>query len=302
MTVQGDLTRENAIALLRWYADMGVDEAVSADPADFFTWKPAKSAAPGASFTGAQGASSQNASRSASGQQARRAQSYNAPPNAAAPTNNAAPKQGHTPADEAVMMARDLAAQCNSYEELTKAVAAFDACPLKAGARNTVFTDGALNGDLLVIGEAPGRDEDQIGKPFVGRAGQLLDKMLAAIGRSREKDTLISNVIFWRPPGNRTPTAIETAMCRPFVDRLIALTKPKAIMLAGGAPTQAMLGVSGIMRARGIWREITPQGGAPIPTLPVFHPAFLLRQPGQKRAAWHDLLALQAKLAETRAS
>ena len=183
-------------------------------------------------------------------------------------------------------------------EELANAVAAFDACPLKAGARNTVFADGVFGADLLVIGEAPGRDEDRIGKPFVGRAGQLLDKMLAAIDRSRETNTLITNVIFWRPPGNRTPTAVETAICRPFVDRLIELTAPKAIVLAGGAPLQAMLGVSGIMRARGTWREIKVPALDPIPALPIFHPAFLLRQPIQKRLAWADLQSLDARLTE----
>src|SRR5690606_20658015 len=139
---------------------------------------------------------------------------------------------------------------------------------LKAGARNTVFSDGVPGARLLVIGEAPGRDEDALGKPFVGRAGQLLDKMLAAIGRSRATDTLISNVVYWRPPGNRAPTQAEIAACRPFVERLIELTQPAAIMLAGGVPTQAMIGASGIMRARGAWRDVTLASGAAFPALP----------------------------------
>ncbi len=280
MSVQADISREHAIALLRWYCDMGVDEAVGVEPANFFEWRPPQPKSPQLRVQAGQSAQSNT----------------NARQNPSA-SNAAQSKTAHTPADEAVQMARQLAARCQTFEELTKAVEGFDACPLKAGARRTVFTDGVVGSDLLIIGEAPGRDEDQIGKPFVGRAGQLLDKMLAAIGRSRETNALISNVIFWRPPGNRTPTAVETAMCKPFVDRLISITKPKAIMLAGGAPTQAMLGVSGIMRARGVWREISINDGAPIPTLPIFHPAFLLRQPGQKKAAWHDLLALQSKLA-----
>ncbi|MEQ8749406.1 MAG: uracil-DNA glycosylase, partial [Amphiplicatus sp.] len=159
-----------------------------------------------------------------------------------------------------------------------------------------LFSDGVPGADLLVIGEAPGREEDMTGKPFVGRAGQLLDRMLAAIGRSRTTNTLISNVIYWRPPGNRTPTQIEMAICRPFVERLIELTEPKAALLAGGAAMQAMLGVSGIMRARGIWREIETASGYKVPALPVFHPAFLLRSPAQKRHAWADLLALDERL------
>jgi DNA polymerase len=161
-----------------------------------------------------------------------------------------------------------------------------------------VFADGVPGADLLVIGEAPGRDEDRIGKPFVGRAGQLLDRMLAAIGRSRQSDTLISNVIFWRPPGNRTPTQVEIAICRPFVERLIELTAPKAVLLAGGAPLAALTGITGIMRARGVWRDIETASGARFPALPMFHPAFLLRQPASKRLAWSDLISLERKLRE----
>lgn len=266
-----------ARALLRWYAEMGVDEAVGRAPADFFAWAPPPPRA-----------------------------GTSAPPPRSAPSTGAASARPATsvftpaatamPADEAVGKAREIAAACTTLKALAEAVAAFDGCPLKQGAMNTVFADGAPGGDLLVIGEAPGREEDRIGKPFVGRAGQLLDRMLGAIGRSRAKDTLISNVIYWRPPGNRTPTQVEIAVCRPFVDRLIELAAPRAIMLAGGVPTQALLGVSGIMRARGVWREVETASGARFPALPVFHPAFLLRQPGQKRYAWHDLLALQARL------
>ncbi len=285
---------QNVVALLRWYREMGVDEAVDHVPADFYSWAPAPA---------------RNGPRDASGP-------AGANRSAAAPSREgAAPRPGGAPpgrpqtglftaapaapsVDEAAAEAARLAAACDSFDALEKAVAAFEGCPLKAGARNTVFADGVPGADLLVIGEAPGRDEDRIGKPFVGRAGQLLDRMLAAIDRSRERDVLISNVIYWRPPGNRTPTQAETAICRPFVDRLIELTAPRAVMLAGGAPMQALLGVTGIMRARGVWREIETPGGARVPALPVFHPAFLLRQPAQKRLAWSDLLNLQAKLRE----
>ncbi len=264
--------QDAARALLHWYADMGVDEATAADPADYYAWSAPKIApAP--------------AARDVSAKQ---------PSTLFRPDPDAATIS----ADEAISAAEKAARACNSFEELEAAVAGFEGCPLKAGATNTVFADGVPGADLLVIGEAPGRDEDRIGKPFVGRAGQLLDRMLAAIDRSRETNVLISNVIYWRPPGNRTPSPMETAICRPFVERLIELTKPKAVVLAGGAPLQAMLGVTGIMRARGKWREIETHSGARFAALPIFHPAFLLRQPANKRLAWADLQALAARLRE----
>lgn len=265
-------SEENAArALLRWYAEMGVDESVEASPSDFYSWR----AAPPPDASPAPPAARQRALEEAP---------------AAEPADMST--------DEAIAAAEKLAAACDTFEALDAAVRAFEGCPLKAGAKNTVFTDGVPGSDLLVIGEAPGRDEDRLGRPFVGRAGQLLDKMLAAIGRSRETNTLISNVIYWRPPANRTPTAVETAVCRPFVDRLIEITAPKAVMIAGGAPLQALLGVTGIMRARGVWREIETTSGLRVPALPVFHPAFLLRQPGSKRLAWADLQNLAKRLKE----
>lgn len=260
--------QDAARAVLRWYADMGVNEATATSPADYYRWSALTAAAP-------------------------------RPDAAAAPrVFRPDPDASAMSADEAISAAEKAARACKSFEELEAAVAAFDGCPLKAGATNTVFADGVANADLLVIGEAPGRDEDRIGKPFVGRAGQLLDRMLAAIGRSRDANVLISNVIYWRPPGNRTPSPIETAICRPFVDRLIELTAPKAVALAGGAPLQAMIGVTGIMRARGRWRTLETASGARFAALPMFHPAFLLRQPANKRLAWADLQALDEKLRE----
>lgn len=252
-----------ARALLRWYVDAGVNEAVGAYPVDHFEVKP--QIAPAA------------------------AKAVAAPVTVILPASQPS-------ADEAAMRAATAAAACSTYGQLAEAVAAFTGCPLKTGARSTCFADGVPGSALLVIGEAPGRDEDAIGKPFVGRAGQLLDKMLAAIGRSRAADTLISNVVYWRPPGNRAPTQAEIAICRPFVERLIELTAPKAIMLAGGVPTLALTGAASIMRARGAWREISLPSGASFQALPVFHPAFLLRQPAQKRLAWADLQTLAARL------
>jgi DNA polymerase len=151
----------------------------------------------------------------------------------------------------------------------------------------------------MIIGEAPGADEDRIGRPFVGRAGQLLDRMLAAIGLDRG-GVLITNVIYWRPPGNRTPTAAEIASCLPFVFRLIALVRPKVLVLSGGTAAGALLAQSqGITRLRGRWFHLAVPGlDQPVPTLPMFHPSFLLRTPERKREAWRDLLSLRARLDE----
>lgn len=277
--------KDDLACLLQWYADVGVDEAVSDTPFIAFGPEPTSNLA---DFTPA-GAPEPSRLAAASIPKERARAPKEKPLSQIVGTDVMS-------ADEAVQLARHLAAKATTVEELRSAVEGFDGCQLKKGARQTVFADGAIHGDLLVIGEAPGRDEDKVGRPFVGRAGQLLDKMLGAIGRNRETDTLITNVVYWRPPGNRTPTNIEVAVCRPFVDRLIDLVEPKAIMLAGGAPTQALLDLSGIMRERGQWRTLTTASGRQVPALPMFHPAFLLRQPAQKRLAWRDMQALAEKL------
>src|SRR5207245_7138782 len=178
-------------------------------------------------------------------------------------------------------------------------VAKFDGCPRKRTATNTVFTDGNPTAPVIIIGEAPGADEDRIGRPFVGRAGQLLDRMLAAIGLDR-RGVLITSVVYWRPPGNRTPTAAEIASCLPFVLRHIALVKPKVLVLCGGTAASALLPQGqGITRLRGRWFDLAVPGlDRPVPTLPMFHPSFLLRTPERKREAWRDLLSLRARLDE----
>jgi uracil-DNA glycosylase family 4 len=198
---------------------------------------------------------------------------------------------------EAAQSARRLAAVAETIEALAALVADFDDCPLKRTATKTVFIDGNPAAPLLFIGEAPGADEDRIGRPFVGRAGQLLDRMLAAIGLDREM-VQITNVIYWRPPGNRKPTTAEIAACLPFVLRHIALAAPRVVVLCGGTAASALLPVSdGITRLRGRWFDLAVPGLAtPVPTLPMFHPAFLLRAPERKREAWRDLLALKARL------
>jgi len=202
-------------------------------------------------------------------------------------------------AAEPAQSARALAAQAQTIETLAALVAGFDACPLKRTATNTVFADGNPAAPVMIVGEAPGADEDRIGKPFVGRAGQLLDRMLAAIGLDRT-GVQITNVIYWRPPGNRKPTPAEIASCLPFVFRHIVLSRPRVLVLAGGTAASSLLDVSeGITRLRGRWFDLAIPGlDAPLPTLPMFHPAYLLRTPERKREAWRDLLALKGKLAE----
>jgi DNA polymerase len=197
---------------------------------------------------------------------------------------------------EAAQSARRSAEFAPTIEALAAAVAAFDDCPLKRTATNTVFMDGNPAAPILIIGEAPGADEDRIGRPFVGRAGQLLDRMLAAIDLDRN-GVQITNVIYWRPPGNRKPTSAEIASCLPFVLRHIVLAQPKVLVLAGGTAATALLPTSdGITRLRGRWFDLAVPGLAtPLPTLPMFHPAFLLRSPDRKRDAWRDLLALKAR-------
>ena len=182
--------------------------------------------------------------------------------------------------------------------DLKIAIENFEGCALKFTATNTVFADGNDEAEVMLIGEAPGVDEDRLGLPFVGASGQLLDKMLATIGLSRAENVYISNILFWRPPGNRSPTTAEIAACMPFVQRHIELVKPKVLVFLGGTAAKTMLDTTeGIMRLRGRWFNYDGEGlETSIPALPILHPAFLLRQPAQKQEAWRDLLALKSKL------
>ena len=194
--------------------------------------------------------------------------------------------------------ARAAAAAAATLDALRDAVMAFDGCALKRTATNTVFADGVPEGGLMLIGEAPGADEDRLGKPFVGVSGQLLDRMLAAIGRSRQTDAYITNVLFWRPPGNRKPTESEIAICRPFVERHIALVRPRLLVLVGGTASAAMLpGSLGITRLRGQWLALEVSGvPEPVQAIAMYHPSFLLRSPERKREAWADLLSIKSRL------
>jgi uracil-DNA glycosylase len=200
------------------------------------------------------------------------------------------------PSADPVVAAEAAALAATTLEELRQAMADFDHCELKKGARNTVFADGNPAARVLILGEAPGADEDREGRPFVGRAGQLLDRMFAAIGLSRtspdaETALYITNVLPWRPPGNRDPEPSEIAMLLPFVKRHIALVDPRVVVVVGNTPLFALTGAKGILRARGTWTEALGK-----PLLPMTHPAYLLRNPSAKREAWADLLSLQARL------
>ena len=199
-------------------------------------------------------------------------------------------------AGDTVGDAMALAARATSLAELKAAMEGFEGCALKQTATNTVFADGTPEGGVLFIGEAPGRDEDRIGRPFVGRAGQLLDRMLASIGLDRAVNCYITNVINWRPPGNRDPSPEEAAQCLPFLRRHIELADPGVIVLLGAVAARHVMGFSeGIMKSRGRWMEYRV-GDHMVPVMPTLHPAYLLRQPAHKKLAWRDLQALAAKM------
>jgi uracil-DNA glycosylase len=232
-----------------------------------------------------------------------------APPPAAAPAPKAQPASPRLdmrklgPLDQnAIENARDAARNAASLEDLRAALGRFDGISLRKTATNLVFADGNPSAEVMVVGEAPGADEDRQGKPFVGVSGQLLDRMMAAIGLDRTT-FYITNVCFWRPPGNRKPTEAELAAQQPFVLRHIELVKPRVLVLVGGSSAQILLGSNeGITRLRGRWFDYTSDGlERPIPALPLFHPAYLLRQPELKREAWRDLLKLKSRLAGLRA-
>jgi DNA polymerase len=281
--------------LLLFYADAGVDEALEDSPVDRFA-----ESAPLRRQTGASGGALQrdgSPSRSvppgtgrSSGEGPARGSRSLPPPARPEPT-------AAIPDEAQAARARELARSAASMEELRGLLAEFDGCNLKSTAKNLVFADGNARADVMFVGEAPGRDEDLEGLPFVGRSGRLLDLMLAAIGLDRSR-AYIANVIPWRPPGNRTPTPQEQAVCAPFVERAFAILRPKVVLLVGAAATKSVLQIDeGIMRVRGQWRDWRlAEGGVSAPVMPTLHPAFLLRQPLAKRQAWADILSLAARL------
>jgi DNA polymerase len=274
------IAREDLASLLKWYVDQGIDETIGEEAVDRFA-APAPVSAWALSVTPVQ-----------------------APVQAPTPIRaaiQASLPRGPVPIESPQLVedARALARRCASVGELEQAVRAFEGCALKRTAKNTVFADGVAGAPVMVVGEAPGADEDRLGKPFVGVSGQLMDRMFEAIGMSRERDLYITNILFWRPPGNRTPTLSEQAICLAFTRRHIELARPKVLVLAGGTAAKSVLDTTeGIMRLRGKWTSLGLDDGSTVPTLPTFHPAYLLRTPASKRQSWSDLLALDKKLRE----
>jgi len=273
---------EGAAALLRWYVDNGVDEAIGEEPVDRFAIPPPLPVA---------------AAPVASPPAARSPVPLRPPPAPSTPPPPRAPVPLESP--QLVEDARALAEGCTSLAELEAAIRGFDSCALKRTAKNTVFADGTPGAPVMIVGEAPGADEDRLGKPFVGVSGQLMDRMMAAIGLTRDGGFYITNILFWRPPGNRTPTLTEQGMCLAFVRRHIELVRPKVLVLAGATAAKAVLDTTeGITRLRGKWTNHRLSDGTEIPTMPTFHPAYLLRTPASKRLSWQDLLAIDKKLKE----
>lgn len=264
--------RAEMLAALAWQVELGADEAIADAPIDRFALEADAAAR-------------------------RRAAPTPAP--APAPRPPAALRAVPVaPQTDAARAAREIAAGCGDLASLAAALAAFDGCALKQGARTCVFADGDPAARVMIVGEAPGRDEDIAGKPFVGRSGQLLDRMLAAIGLDRRaadpaQGVYITNVLPWRPVENRAPSTDEAAMLAPFVARHIALAQPEFLVLMGAAAARLLLQTpEGILKLRGRWRRAADGR----PALPTLHPAYLLRSPAAKRLAWRDLLSLRAAL------
>lgn len=268
--------------LLAFYAEAGVDDALAEGPVDRF----------------AAGADRAPATADRSTSAPPRQESARPGTAAVVPARDTSgpPARISVPDEGQVALARERASSARTLAELRDLLAAFDGCNLKFTAKNLVFADGSPEADIMLVGEAPGRDEDLEGLPFVGRSGQLLDRILAAIGIDR-KSAYIANVIPWRPPGNRTPTPQETEICRPFIERQIELANPKVLVTLGGPSAKTLLRTTeGILRLRGNWKEHVTASGVRIPAMPTLHPAYLLRNTSHKKLAWRDFLEVKTRL------
>lgn len=283
------MTGRDALEDLAWLVDAGADEACGEEPVNRFTSKVTPT------LPSPLAGESNLKSQTSNWEGGRAAQSP--PPSrfAARPLPQGEGEK-QAPGSDHIGRAMEIAAACNSLAELKAALENFDGSALKKLATNTVFADGTPSHHIIFIGEAPGRDEDRAGLPFVGRAGKLLDKMLAAIGLDRATNAYITNVLNWRPPDNRDPSPEEAAMCLPFLRRHIELAAPQIIILLGAVAARHVLGkTDGIMRLRGKWLEYHV-GGRMIPVMPTLHPAYLLRQPAHKKLAWRDLQMIADKV------
>lgn len=273
--------------VLAWYLDAGVDEAVGEEPIDRYGLLKAAQAK-----READAKAMLAEAQTQHDEQAGKASTQKSGPTPIRPADTGV-------GEEALKSAVELAGKAKDIDSLREALEGFDGCPLKKTAMNLVFGDGNPEAKVVLIGEAPGADEDRQGLPFVGASGQLLDKMLGSIGLDRSQ-VFISNTVFWRPPGNRTPNSGEIAVCLPFVERIIELIDPAVLITIGGPATHSLLAQQGsVSRLRGRWFSYeTPRMSHPIAATAIYHPAYLLRTPAQKRQAWGDLLGIKAKLAE----
>ena len=264
----------DAAEALRWWVRAGVEATLDETPHDRFAESSGAEQRPGPNAPG----------------------SAREPSTALETASPARQSGGGKPPEAAEIAARALAEAATDLETLRSVMADFDGCALKRTATQLVFADGVPGSRVMFVGEAPGGDEDRIGRPFVGRAGQLLDRMLGAVELDR-RSVYIANVVPWRPPGNRTPTLQETQACLPFIRRQIDFADPEILVCLGGSAVQTLLGVQGgITRVRGSWFDYKRDSGPPIRALAMFHPAYLLRQPAQKRLAWADMRTLAAAL------
>ncbi len=278
------LSDDEIISALEWCKSSGIDEAIQDAPSDWFAWADRKNTAgtaPAADLdsgkTGSSGLLKTSPSKPLAGRPAT--------------PGNALPQAPN----EAALAARESARKAQTLAELHDILQSFEGCGLAKTAKSLCFYRGAEHADIMLIGEAPGRDEDIQGKPFVGQAGQLLDKMLSAIDLT-ESDVHITNIIYWRPPGNRNPTTQEAEICRPFIERQIELVAPKILIFLGGSAAKQMLDTNeGIMRIRGKWREFK-YADQTVQAIATLHPAYLLRTPAAKRLAWQDLLSIREVL------
>ena len=292
-----DLNQSEIIELLRQHVDAGCDAVLTDAPVDHYAAaaQEAEIGLQAAAFTAPQKmASAEQMAENPAPDQA--ANSITTPNTIASPKPVAPQNQTAAGTDEAVAEAKALAQAANSLEELQAAMHGFDGCALKTTAKNTVFADGQASAKIMLIGEAPGQDEDRAGLPFVGASGQFLDTMLASIGLGRTENLYIANIVPWRPPGNRTPSLEEIAICKPFITRHIELIAPDYLLLVGNISNKTLLGTeTGITKLRGQWQSYQADGRE-IKALPLLHPAYVLRRPENKAAYWADLCGLKAAL------
>tara|TARA_B110000971_G_C20001676_1_gene497163 strand:+ start:722 stop:1618 length:897 start_codon:yes stop_codon:yes gene_type:complete len=292
------LTQHQIIDLLRQHLDAGCTDVLAEAPVHYY--QQGSVASPEIARPRETPAHAPSASTPQSTQMQEAPQASLAPASIVKPAmpiaKPANPSTGGNEIKHAIAMAKKAAAEADTLEQLNQAVQNFELCGLKSTAKSCVFQDGTVGSKVMLIGEAPGKEEDIEGKPFVGPAGQMLDKMLASIGLSRDENIYITNIVPWRPPGNRSPSTDEIAICQPFVERHIELAQPEILWLAGNISSKTLLGTQvGITKLRGQWQTYQPET-LQLKALPMLHPAYVVRRPETKADVWSDLCELKSKL------